>query len=266
MNSNSFFSFSRFIKLMQNDFLLNYKKYLFTVAGALIVGYVILYMQMPTREYSPDFNVWNYSQTFLMCLLGLGAFVGMSFPDFSSKTSSMSYLLLPSSNFEKFMSQFFIRIVLGTVLFFIIFWIDARLARATALAVLSQFEYAPTIKPFEFSNIFYNIDRVFDRLVLIGCMVSIGTYLYSVRLYFKKLALVKTVISMTVAVLLMMLLFVTLSHVFYPGNYGWWDIQLNTYEIYKHYGNMDLWIYTIFLLSWIFFLPLGYFKLKEKQI
>ena len=265
MNSNSFFSFSRFLHLMQNDFLLNYKKYLFTIAGALIVGYIILYMQMPTREYSPDFNVWNYGQTFLMCLRGLGAVIGMSFPAFSSKTSSMSYLLLPSSNFEKFMSQFVIRIVLGTGLFFIIFWIDARLARATALEVLSQFEHMPTIKPFEFSNIFYNIDPLFERVVLIACMVSIGTYLYSVRLFFKKLALVKTVISMTVAVVFMILLFVALSHVFYPGDYGW-DVQLNTYNIYKRYGNMDIWVYSIFLLSWIFFLPLGYFKLKEKQV
>lgn len=265
MNSNSFFSISRFLYLMQNDFLLNYKKYLFTIAGALIVGYIILYMQMPTREYSPDFNVWNYSQTFLMCLLGLGAFIGMSFPVFSSKTSSMSYLLLPSSNFEKFMSQFLIRIVFGTVLFFIIFWIDARLARATALEVLSQFEHMPSIKPFEFSNIFYNIDHVIDKLVLIGCMVSIGTYLYSVRLFFKKLALVKTVISMAAAVVFMIFLFIALSHVFYPGNYGW-ELKLNTYNIYKRYGNMDIWIYAIFLLSWIFFLPLGYFKLKEKQV
>lgn len=265
MNSNSFFSFSRFLHLMQNDFLLNYKKYLFTVVGALIVGYIILYMQMPTREFSPDFNVWNYSQIFLMCLLGLGAFIGMSFPAFSSKTSSMSYLLLPSSNFEKFMSQFLIRIVFGTGLFFIIFWIDARLARTTALAVLSQFEHIPTIKPFEFSNIFYNIDPLIERAALICCMVSIGTYIYSVRLFFKKLALVKTVISMTVAVVFIILLFIALSHVFYPGNYGW-EVKLNTYEIYKHYGNWDIWIFSIFLLSWIFFLPLGYFKLKEKQV
>lgn len=163
------------------------------------------------------------------------------------------------------MSQFLIRIVFGTVLFFIIFWIDARLARATALEVLSQFEHMPSIKPFEFSNIFYNIDHVIDKLVLIGCMVSIGTYLYSVRLFFKKLALVKTVISMAAAVVFMIFLFIALSHVFYPGNYGW-ELKLNTYNIYKRYGNMDIWIYAIFLLSWIFFLPLGYFKLKEKQV
>jgi hypothetical protein len=37
MESTRFFSLSRFALLMRNDFLLNYKKYLFTIAGAFIL-------------------------------------------------------------------------------------------------------------------------------------------------------------------------------------------------------------------------------------
>lgn len=267
MKLNSFFSFSRFYLLMRNDMMLNYKKYLLTIIGTFIVGYVILYMQMPTRENSNDFESWNYSLTFMICLIGLGSFIGMSFPAFSSKTMTINYLLFPSSTFEKLLSQFVIRIVIGTGLFFLIYWIDAYFARETAIIVLSKFENAAKIKPFQYSNLLYNMSKndILDILSMIMFFVSIGFYLFSVRLYFKKNALVKTAISMGVAVFLLILILYILSHIFYPETKGS-DIQLNEYKVYLRYSNFEIWLYAMINLSWIFILPFGYFKLKEKQL
>jgi hypothetical protein len=266
MKSNGFFSFSRFYLLLRNDMLLNYKKYIFTIVGAIILGYIILYIQMPTRQYQSNFGEINYTITFTTCLIGLGAFIGLSFPALSSKTTTMNYLLMPSSSFEKFASQFLIRVIIGTFMFFIIFWLDAYLARATALISLSKIEHAPQIKVFEFSYLFTSTKNEPPiTAAIVAFFVSAGIFLFSVRIFFKKLAMIKTGIALAALIVSVAILVVAFSHIFYPGTDGM-DFEITTYKIYKTYDNRDIWLFSMFYFSWIFFLPLGYFKLKEKQV
>ncbi len=268
MKSNSFFSFRRLYLLTRNDILLNYKKYLLTIVGAFIVGSIIIYLQMPTREYSNHFDIWNYTMTFMICLVGLGAFIGISFPAFSSKTSTMSYLLLPSSTLEKFLSQFLIRIVISTGLFFLIFWIDAYFAREAATLVLQKYGNTFEIEPFDYSNLFYNLTGeryLFVRIVITMTFISIGFFLYSIRIYFNRLALVKTAISLVTFLSLGVLLFAIFSHIFYPETKGM-DFKLNIHQVFKQVTNIEFWLFTMFCLSILILIPLGYFKLKEKQL
>lgn len=268
MESNSFFSLQRFFLLMRNDLLLNYKKYLLTIVGALIVGYVILYFQMPTKEHSMDFSDKRYLPIFMTFIFALGAFVGMSFPALNSKSTTISYLLMPSSSFEKFLSQFLIRIVAGTALFLAIFWIDAYLARETALLVLRKFENIPQIDSFSYHtliNNFGNNGDVIARNVVIFLFLSIGIYLFSVRIYFRKVAMIKSALSLSFSIFLIIILLYIFSSIFYPETKGM-DFHLNEYKVYLKYSNFDIWLFTMFSLPWLFFLPLGYFKLKEKQV
>ena len=268
MESTRFFSLSRFILLMHNDILLNYKKYLLTIAGAFILGYIFLLLQMPMRDISPDFNAQQYVSIFTLCLFGLGAFIGMSFPAFNSKADTITYLLMPSSAFEKFMSQFLIRIVAGTVLFFLIFWIDAHLARTTALFVLRKFEHIPQIDSFEFANIYRGICLNNNSLMMsatIFSFVSIGIYIFSVRMFFKKMPIVKIVISIVSLFFIAFLLMVLLSHIFYPKTVGM-QLSIPEHKVVTNHSNVEIWLCSLFYWSWLFFLPLGYFKLKEKQL
>ena len=54
MNSNKFFSFSRFYRLLMNDILINYKKYLLIILAAFIMGFVFLYSNMPKFAYGNE--------------------------------------------------------------------------------------------------------------------------------------------------------------------------------------------------------------------
>ena len=63
-----------------------------------------------------------------------------------------------------------------------------------------------------------------------------------------------------------LLLFVMFSHIFYPNQTHGFDIALKTYRIAKNLNNAQLFVYLIGGLSWLFFLPLAYFKLKEKEV
>jgi len=268
MESTRFFSLSRFILLMHNDILLNYKKYLLTIAGAFILGYIFLLLQMPMRDISPDFNAQQYVSIFTLCLFGLGAFIGMSFPAFNSKADTITYLLMPSSAFEKFMSQFLIRIVAGTVLFFLIFWIDAHLARATALFALRKFEHAPQIASFEFAIIYRSIYMNNNILMMFGTifmLVSTGVYIFSARIFFKKMPVVKIVISIVSLVFITAMFMILLSHIFYPETIGM-RLTIPEHKVVTNHSNVEIWLCSLFYWSWLFFLPLGYFKLKEKQL
>lgn len=267
MNSTSFFNLRRFGLLMRNDILLNYKKYIFAIIGALILGYVILYLQMPKSNYYGVFNDNKYAITFITCLIGLAVFLGLSFPGLETKAGAASYLLMPASTFEKFISQFFIRIVIGTAMFFVIFWIDAQLARLTALSALKHIGGSADIKVFEYTDVFTFIrnEPTFLSGAIISLFVSMGIFIFSVRLFFNKLAIVKIAIAMAAMFGVITLLVVLFSHIFYPGDYGF-DVKLPHYYRYLNFSNFDIWAFSMFYFPWLFFLPLGYFKLKEKQV
>lgn len=282
MNSNKFFSFSRFSQLLRNDFLLNYKKYLLTIVGGFIMGFIVMYLYMPSRIYSysnSGFDATRYSSLFIMCLFGLGAFVGSAFSELSGKVKISNYLLVPASTFEKFLSQFAIRFIAGTIIFLVIFWIDTHLAR---IAVLSRIEgidghlAGPEkydyIEKFHYSMLLiknrYPVVtnwRLFEGIGAIMLAFSAGAFLFSVKIFFRKLGLIKTGISIVAMIYLIGILMTGLSHVFYPETKGF-NIANFDYVLYNGYNNSEIALYAIAYIAPLFLLPMGYFKLKEKQL
>jgi hypothetical protein len=290
MNSNKFFSFNRFYLLLRNDLLINYKKYCLAILVAFILGFVFLYGSMPRLVYGNEMgNSWNiftsnrYKSIFMASIFVLGALVGSSFPDLGSKVKTSNYLLVPASTFEKFSSQFFIRVICGAAIFLVLFWIDARLARAISVMqmvdVKTNLHYANAenvIEKFNYGMIFlynkvnYPVEKIvyFKAIETWGLsflIISIGLYLFSVKLFFKKLGLVKSIISLVAVFFVMALFMVVFSHVFYPQTIGF-DVSLKNYTLQNGVENIEFWLYLIGLVSPAFLLSLGYFKLKEKQL
>lgn len=271
MKNNQFFSLNRFILLLRNDLIINYKSYLFSLAGAFIIGFIILYMNMPKYEYLKHFDSLDYVGMFIISLFAIGGFVGSSFPELSSKTNTSNYLMLPGSTFEKYMVQFFIRIILGLTCFLTIFWIDAQLARIIATNTLETINKKDIIEPFTYSIFFDKTHQfapgktLYDYIATVLALFSIGLYLFSVRLYFKKFALIKSIISLGVVAYIFFLLMALFTQLFYPrlGNF---EIYFNSYEVIANKKNILIFSYLIVYLTWLFILPLGYFKLKEKQV
>jgi hypothetical protein len=298
MNSNKFFSFNRFYLLLRSDLLINYKKYCLAILVTFILGFVFLYGSMPRLIYGNEmenrsiiFSSSRYMYIFLASIAALGALAGSSFPDLGSKVKTSNYLLIPASTFEKFSSQFFIRVICGAAIFLVLFWIDARLARAISVMqmvdIKTNLHYANAehiIDKFNYGMIFlyekgisyssetgsYPIEKIvyYKPIETWGTslfIVSIGLYLFSVRLFFKKLGLVKSIISFVALFFILFLFMVLFSHIFYPRTVGF-DMSLPTYTLQKGINNVELWLFLIGFVSPLFLLPLGYFKLKEKQL
>lgn len=282
MNSNKFFSFSRFYQLLRNDILLNYKKYLLTIVGAFILGFILMYLYMPTRIYSysnSGFDATRYSSLFIMCLLGLGAFVGSAFSELSSKVKISNYLLVPASTFEKFLSQFIIRFIAGTIILLVLFWIDVHLARIAALSRIEgmdghlagpeKYDY---IEKFHWSMFLIKSKypvltnwRLFEGIGYILTFFSAGMFFFSVKIFFRKLGLIKTGISLVAILYLMMAGMFFFAHLFFPETKGFDTVNIS-YFLSNGYTNNDIFLYSIGYLAPLFLLPLGYFKLKEKQL
>jgi len=266
MNANKFFSFNRFILLIRNDLILNRKQYLFSILGVFIVGFIYIKMQMPTVLNPFNFESSRYINPFGLFLLGLSGIIGTSFQETSNKISRASYLLLPFSTFEKYTAQFFVRIILGTLIFAIIFWIDAHLARLTTLATLSgKLTTIPVIEPFHFSDLYYFKADNTQRILSLMTMFTVGTGLFSFKLFFNKSGLVKSVISLVGVILIISCLMIIFSHMFFPETKGF-DMKLYQYNVFGKLSNLEVYISSLLCFSWLFLLPLGYYKLKEKQI
>ena len=283
MNSNKFFSVSRFYQLLRNDILLNHKKYLLTIVGAFIMGFIFIRMQMPNYMYTDTtsfkYNSSSYMSLFIMCLVGLGAFVGSGFSELSSKIKTSNYLLMPASTFEKFLSQFVLRALAGSVIFLVIFWIDAHLAR---IAALRHMEYSngqlagpekySYIEKFHYSMLLIKSRypvvtnwRLFEGIGVILIIFSSGMFLFSVKIFFRKLGLIKTGIALVAAIFLIVFLMVSVSYLFYPETKGF-NVANIGYFLSNGYINEEIFLYSIAYLAPLFLLPLGYFKLKEKQL
>jgi hypothetical protein len=284
MNSNKFFSFNRFYLLLRNDVLLNYKKYLLTIAAAFILGFIVLFKNMPNYVHNGldwyIFDANKYTSAFAMCLLGLLAFVGSAFSEFSTKVKTSNYLLLPASTFEKFLSQFVIYVLAGTAIFLIVFLVDAHLARYVALSNLKGFygedlgaEKEKYIEVFNYSMLLIKNKypvisnwNLFDGLAILFGMFSVGMYFFSVKIFFKKLGLIKTAISLIAVVFLGVVVMMLLSQVFFPETKAF-DISNEIgYKLKNGLYNIELWMYLSAYCVSLFIIPFGYFKLKEKQL
>jgi len=268
---------------MRNDIMLNYKKFLFTIVGAFILGFIILYMTMPKMIHlnsNYTFGGMRYFQTFAICLFGLGAFVGSAFSELNNKVASSNYLLIPASTFEKFLCQFVIRVLFGTTIFLFVFWVDAHLARFAALShIVDQNNQLAGPEKFRFIEKFhYSMFLIkdqypivtywkwYDGIAMILGIFSIGVYLFSVKLFFRKMGLIKTSISLVALFYLLAGIMILFSHIFYPRTVGF-NMNLEEYTTTFHnISNVEIFIYSICYFSLLFLLPLGYFKLKEKQV
>ncbi len=284
MNSNMFFSFNRFYLLLRNDMLLNHKKYLLTIAGAFILGFIVLYTSMPGYVHKGDFrfvfDAQRYTTAFGMCLLGLLAFVGSAFSELSTKIKTSNYLMLPASTFEKILSQFVIYVLAGSAIFVIVFWVDAHLARYAILSNLKSvynedlgpdkskyievFKYSMLLIKNKYPAISYW--NWFEGLAIIFGMFSVGMYFFSVKIFFKKLRLIKSAISLIAVVYLGAVVMTLLSHIFYPETKGFDISNALDYKLPNGLFNFEMWLYLSAYCVSLFIIPFGYFKLKEKQL
>jgi hypothetical protein len=233
------------------------------ILGGTIGIYLVLLFAM-FNQYG-NFDAEEYMGIFVMCSLGLGAFIGNSFPDLSDKIKTANYILYPASTFEKLLSQFLIYIVFGCIFFLGMFWIDAHLAQWTMSFKESVRTGHNVIDTFKFSTILDRMPSETSVKILIILLIwNIGVFLFAARLFFRRFALVKTVITGIALFALGACLLVLFSHIFYPETEGF-NVEIQGYKVVGEIYNVMIFAYVL-ELSWLLFLPFAYYKFREKQV
>jgi hypothetical protein len=212
---------------------------------------------------SHSFRLVDYAAFMVLLGLVLGIIIGNAFPDFNNNIKTANYMLLPASVLEKFLSQFFIRVVLTTALFAVIFWIDAWLVR-------HSISRAARIEEFSYSEMFRQTEKTRDLVAAFFAIFSLMSFLFAARLFFRKYAAVKTLFTGVLLVagfILAFFLYALIYWNFSPDEISWYKaIEPGGYEVCEGLYNVQLYFYGIGYISWIFFLSAGYFRLKEKQV
>jgi len=265
MPQNKFFNPGRFARLFRNDLLINYKTYFLALAALAIASYAFVFLFMRSfRTMHITDSASYYFVPMMVFILVILVVIGTSFPLFRNQIKESNYLLSPGSTFEKFMVQLFIRVVLFIPIAMLLFWVGEHLAKASLVAdPVTGFD--PLFIPdFSFSLFFdYLITR--DILKVVFSLFSVATLLFAGAVCFKQFALIKTLISLGIFIGANYLLCVVLSHIFYPWETSGFNTALKSYYVDAVWTNMQYYFAFIGGLSWLFFLPLAYFRLKERE-
>jgi hypothetical protein len=219
-------------------------------------------------NFTKTYNSRDYTNAFLFGLFAYSLFVGSAFPALSSKNATHTYIMTPASTFEKYSLQFLIRIVFGIIVLMVSFWAVAHLARTTALQMESVKRSGLFIDTFNFRMLYdvYTDNMGMYIFIIFTILYSVGIFLFSIRVFFRKIAVIKSVLVLFMALFILYSIMVLLSHLFFP-------LTTHGFEVSPHYSlgrekmfDFINYISLFVLISILFILPLGYFKLKEKQV
>lgn len=273
------FNIKRFSNLLKQDLLINKTKYGLTILGLGLITYILGYMFLNSSKSSMIKHDYAVSQNYTICfaffMMYVGVIVGFAFPDLSDKIKRSTYLLTPGSTFEKVALQFLIRIVLFVPIALGVFWTGIRLAKASLMPEKVNYNSVeqlmdPALIPyFEYRFLITRGDGIiwdtWQIVFTIFGLFSYGIYLFAGATYFKRYALIKTVIFSVVVLFISISFSVLLSHILYPQEIQGFNAKLDDFVVTEHIDSFELFLLVLSLVSWMFFLAIAYFKLKEKE-
>lgn len=267
---NSTFSFERLFGLIRKQWIENSRFY---VLGSLaILGMMAMTMILFWVIIDGD----NYSETtayniYLTGLILIGTVYGsISFSILGNKEKGQYWLSFPASHLEKMITN----ILYTTVLFFIVYSLCFLLVKWGAQTYIENYVSKHEWARFNKTNWKDNYGEGF-RYILWGYFCLQALFILG-SVYFKQYAYIKTVIIVSVAAGILVLIFAKLAQSLFSNfNFFWNDLELRTYQdnnfgVYKSYAlgsTLSKILGYILVYSWVpVFWVITWYRLKEKEI
>ena len=248
---NQIFSPLRFFKYAAYQYRMRSKMIFLTITGAFIA---MLFVFVGIK--SGENNSWE-QMFWLFGEVGLLLYVGNSFPDFRKKETTVNFVMIPVSVFEKFVFEFIIRIVLYTVMFPVMFTLAAHLSVFISETIYPNRVYHPF--NFDFLSSFSKREVTCFVIALYFFMISV---FFSGAAVFRRYPMIKTLVITGLFLL----------SIFGYFNFILFDKMQLTYGMeyfFEERMTEDMllkFITVILVLSAITALFYGYFKVKEKEV
>ncbi|MDB5158562.1 MAG: hypothetical protein JWR50_3269 [Mucilaginibacter sp.] len=257
---NNIFNIQRFLQYLKKHTIEHGKIYLLSIGvmwGILLLAFIFNSL-WNTPHYTP---VSTQTEIFFFCGVGGGSvFTSLIFTSFGDKKQAIPTLLLPVSNFEKYLVAWLYSYLVFQIIFVCSFYfID--------WSFMGMF--APKYKPY---NELFNITKGTDWQMLFTVYAVLHAFTFWGAIYFNKLHFIKT----AVVFFIYFMVFNVISKVFISSitngvvrqdvlrsravimQQGDWDITPNNNLI-----NLGFYaIAVVVLLLWVS----AFFRLKEKQV
>ncbi len=267
---NSFFSFKRFARLLRYDIATNYKFYGLFLGGITLFLSAVLTFNMYGSVRSGEYYHIEYIPWLILFVAGVGVIgIATAFPATKNKVTLTGYLMLPASTFEKYLVQFIIRVVLLVPILLFIFWVTAQFDRK-----IVQLIYDGQIEQFDvFSySLFWEKMNSGRHLTMMRSLFFSGilagiSLLFCLSTFFNRYKVFKVIFAYGVIGFLFVVSLSFYSHLFFSDKMKYWfDIHIHSYFITQEWNNGGLFFVILLMGLTLFLLPLGYFKLKEREV
>jgi hypothetical protein len=236
---------------------------LLTVAGAFVA--LMLFMFFILAEN----NAWNNKNwnelLFLTGAIAAVPYIGNSFPYFRKKDTTISNIMIPASVLEKFVYEYFVRVVLFTLFYPLFFYVTANLTVGIAHFIFPD----KAIPSFSFDLLFLKSNRESYHLLFYyvtpAFYVLASSILIAGTVIVRRFPLIKTLVVVGLFTLSVIGYFYLISEMmgltngikYYVQKYYSWmkaeESAIKTLLIFIIFTTITTLIYT-------------YFKLKEKEV
>ena len=262
---DTYFNFYRFFLVLKRDIIENGKTALFGMLTIFSFSSLIIISSSSYGSPSAlaEASMGMYGVTFLFS----GYFLsGMAFKDFRNKERTMSFLTLPASSTEKFLSM----LVLTTIGFYISFAILHMAFNLFNIAVIGSL---PNPLQLDFINPFI-MDK--NMQTYISFFIPIQAIFLAGSTAFKKVPFFYTsLIIFFVGILYAILLFTTIYYIFNDYSFvaggGYSSISIDSAHVHYQFEAEDipafysLKLFLSYLIAPIFWV-VAWFKIKEKEV
>lgn len=200
---NEVFDIKRFGKLLSYDFRVNRWEYLLLLPISILALWLVMFLSVGNIS-GWIFPEHKYIPIYIMGYLILGIFLNSkSFGALKNRLRATSYLTLPASAFEKFILHWFLRIVLFSLLYPLVFYVGAN-------SFISIFEVGGKIYldykgstaavseiiPFKFNMVSPDTGRLFGNFAIYFGPIFALTLVQLGSIAFGKWNIVKTLLSL----------------------------------------------------------------------
>ena len=274
---NQTFSFQRFSLLVAKNWAENKKRYLLSLVAYISLVFVWYVFVMITDDSHPMAkNLQEVTFFFSLVLVG-PFFASQFFSELGSKTKATSYLMVPASNLEKLLCSILYTTILFLILFVVAFYFVDFIAVLIANAFHPSYNGVTTVNGVTIKaqavNIF-NVGKPSDNVAyyFLTSFFAIQSVALLGSIYFQKYSYIKTVISLTLILLISAFLVFEVMGSMLPTPAAFTGVEYRIFDGEKM-KIIELPEWTQNLVEYFFlfgftivFWVTTYFRLKEKEV
>lgn len=253
---NEVFNIERFFTASKSEVLLKRKNILITTGAILGLMLIISIASINST------GQWNMHLVFYPLILLIGGVVisSMVFNDLHQWPKNIHYLMTPTSMFEKWLAKLLFTTIFFIVLSTVLYFLFSLLSMGITSLIFGRAH--PLFNPFH---------PVIIKLA--GLYLIVQSVFFFGSIYFKKYALVKTLLSITAIVILLGLFAGLVFRIAFAGFFreGFWGIQLEGQMFDWERGQNffeSLGVILEIVLKFVIpplFWGLSYFRLRESE-